>query len=528
MTPKKASGSPSAASSRPPSSSGLSKKVIVSSQKSGLSTPLRGLNQKFLDLSSPNLAEECLPAVAQAPQVKFARERLLEEVKLALEGEGKKVNLGLVVIGHVDAGKSTLLGRLLYELGRIQEKTRISNERGSNKAGKGSFSWAWNLDGTREERERGMTMDVALQTLYTPKKIITVLDAPGHKDFIPNMISGASQADCALLVVDATVGEFESGFSRGGQTREHIVLVRSLGVSQVIVAVNKLDQVKWDESRYQEICGIIRNFLTQSGFQPSRTKYIPVGALQGINLSACKGQEATRLLQWYNGPTLLDLLDALVPPSRDIIGPFRMPIANLFKCHGTGVAVSGRLCSGVIQVWEKVRILPGDETALVKSIEVDEENRAWTTAGTNATLHLTDVDPVQLSIGNVLCSATDVVQLATTFTVRIVVFDITIPITVGTSVELFHHSRDVPATILKLIALIDRVSGVIVKSSPRVLVKNTSADVQITLRSGTIPSSLGTRPIPLETFAVNKEMGRILIRRAGETIAAGIIVKINS
>ena len=151
-------------------------------------------------------------------------------------------------------------------------------------------------------------MDIALQTLATPHRRITVLDAPGHRDFIPNMISGASQADCALLVVDATTGEFESGFQRGGQTREHLVLVRSLGVSQVIVAVNKLDQVAWSKNRYAEICALLRPFLIQSGFQPSKTKFVPVGAMQGVNLVGREGDAAAELRQWYTGPPLVDFL----------------------------------------------------------------------------------------------------------------------------------------------------------------------------------------------------------------------------
>lgn len=155
---------------------------------------------------------------------------------------------------------------------------------------------------------RGITMDIALQSLSTPHRNITILDAPGHKDFVPNMISGASQADSALLVVDAAVGEFEAGFERGGQTREHLLLVRSLGVTQVIVAVNKLDQVQWEKTRYEEICSILRPFLVQSGFHPSKTRFVPVGAMAGINLVNREGDVAAPLRQWYNGPTLVKFL----------------------------------------------------------------------------------------------------------------------------------------------------------------------------------------------------------------------------
>ncbi|KAF8204864.1 P-loop containing nucleoside triphosphate hydrolase protein [Pholiota molesta] len=460
----------------------------------------------------------------------MAKEKILEEARRTLDAEdqtGKKA-ISIVVIGHVDAGKSTLMGRLLYELGRLDEKTRKANERASEKIGKSSFSWAWGLDGTTEERERGITMDIALQTLETPHRHITVLDAPGHKDFIPNMISGASQADCALLVVDSTIGEFESGFQRGGQTREHLLLVRSLGVSQVVVAVNKLDQVDWSQSRYHEICAELQPFLTQSGFQPSKTSYVPVSAMQGVNLVGVHETVASSLKQWYTGPTLVHLLDKLIPPIRDISSPLRIPISNVFKRQSSGAAVSGRLCGGVVQVGEKLQVLPGDETAIVKSIELDETFVPWAASGSNVTLNLTAINPVTLGIGSVLCPPTDLVPLATLFTARIIVFDIEIPITAGASMELFHHSRDVPVTTLKLISTIDRASGKVLKANPRVLTKGVSAEVQIALRSVQVAgASQISRGIPLEKFSTNKDMGRILIRRGGETIAAGVVLEIN-
>ncbi|KAI0761724.1 P-loop containing nucleoside triphosphate hydrolase protein [Irpex lacteus] len=413
------------------------------------------------------------------------------------------------------------MGRLLYELGKMDEKKRIANERASGKIGKSSFSWAWEFDGTTEERERGITMDVALQTMSTPNRQITILDAPGHRDFIPNMISGASQADCALLVVDSAVGEFEAGFERGGQTREHLLLVRSLGVSQVVVAVNKLDQVSLS-ARYEEICDLLKPFLAQSGFHPSKTSFVPVGAMAGINLAQRDQAEAARLREWYEGLTLVEQLDLLQPPSRDLTAPLRFPISNVYKSQSSGTAVTGRICSGILQVGEKLRVLPGDETAIIKSIQAETESLQWAAAGSNVTLYLTAIDPVHLNIGSVLCPTNDVIPLATVFTARVIIFDIQVPITAGASVELFHHSRDVPASISKLIALLDRSTGAVTRKNPRVLTKSVSAEVQITLRSPNYSGpSARPQPIPLERFATNKEMGRILIRRGGETIAAG-------
>lgn len=336
---------------------------------SGAATPVRrmgaGIDQGALDMAGMNLQEKDEPVRDEPPpKMALAKEKVLEEARQALNGE--RAALSLVVVGHVDAGKSTLMGRLLYELGRMAEKERQANARASDRIGKGSFAWAWAMDATAEERERGITMDVAQNSLTTPHRAITILDAPGHRDFVPNMISGAAQADCALLVVDAGLGEFEAGFARGGQTREHVLLVRSLGVAQVVVAVNKLDAANWDQGRYDEIVETLKPFMVQSGFAPQRTHFVPVAAMSGVNLVNRDATDAEPLKKWYDGPTLVDLLDKLQPPTRDLNAPLRFPVSNVFKGTGSSTGVTGRVLSGVVQVGEKLRVLPGDETAVVR------------------------------------------------------------------------------------------------------------------------------------------------------------------
>jgi len=251
------------------------------------------------------------------------------DVKAELEKrQGGKQLLNLVVIGHVDAGKSTLMGHMLYE----QE---------SKKAGKASFAYAWVLDETGEERERGVTMDVGMTKFETTTKVITLMDAPGHKDFIPNMITGAAQADVAVLVVDASRGEFEAGFETGGQTREHGLLVRSLGVTQLAVAVNKMDQVNWQQERFQEITGKLGHFLKQAGFKESDVAFIPTSGLSGENLIT--RSQSSELTKWYKGLCLLEQIDSFKPPQRSIDKPFRLCVADVFKgkCSFYGAVHSG-------------------------------------------------------------------------------------------------------------------------------------------------------------------------------------------
>ncbi|ORX33788.1 hypothetical protein BD324DRAFT_643762 [Kockovaella imperatae] len=454
----------------------------------------------------------------ERPALNMKQEELIAKVIKDEEETGKK-NLSLVVVGHVDAGKSTLMGRLLYDIGELSEKEKTANERGSKKIGKGSFAFAWGLDALGDERDRGVTIDIATTHFDTPHRNITLLDAPGHRDFIPAMISGAAQADVALLVVDGSPGEFEAGFERGGQTREHAWLVRSLGVKEIIVGINKMDVVEWSQDRYDEIVSALKPFLLSAGFAPAKTVCLPLAAMEGINIVA---NDEVALKSWYDGPTLMDSLDKIEVPTRPYDSALRIPVSNVFKGQtavASGVAVTGRLCSGVLQVGDRLRAVPGDEVASVRTIEIDDDSAPYAVAGQNVTLYLSGIDAIHLAIGTVLCPTSLPVPMVSRFSANILVFDVSSPIIVGAAVELFHHSINVPATISKLVSVSEK--GTVTRKNPRVLQKGMTALVEITLRLTNTGGKLPT--LPLETAAENKEMGRVLIRRQGETIAAGVV-----
>ncbi|SGY94389.1 BQ5605_C037g11647 [Microbotryum silenes-dioicae] len=459
------------------------------------------------------------------PAITMAKDKILAEVR-EREKDRKPV-LSLVVVGHVDAGKSTLMGRVLHELGETSDRSVEQQQRNAAKIGKASFAYAWTFDAMEEERARGVTIDVAIDGFETNSKKFTLIDAPGHRDFIPNMISGAAQADTAVLVVDGSIGAFEKGMEGGGQTREHAVLVRSLGVQQLIVAVNKLDAVGWAQSRFETIQEQLSPFLTQSGFQPSKVSFVPVGAMSGENLVERRNEI---LKAWYEGPTLVEQLDRLEVPLRALEAPLRIPVSNVFKgqsATASGLAVSGRVESGIVQAGERLCALPGDESGVVRSLEVDGEHVSYAIAGVNVTVFLSNIDPIQLSVGSILCPPSEPIPVVSSFLAQIMVFDVKYPITAGYAVELFHHSRDIPATITTLEATLDKATGAVLKSKPRMLTKASSAKVRVQLRAPAGGSASSRRAvIPLEPFAVSKGMGRVLFRRGGETIAAGIVLEV--
>merc|ERR1711915_527027 len=257
----------------------------------------------------------------------------------------EKCHISIVIIGHVDSGKSTTTGHLIYKCGGIDKRTIEKFEKESSEMGKGSFKYAWVLDKLKAERERGITIDIALWKFETTKFYVTIIDAPGHRDFIKNMITGTSQADCAVLIVAAGVGEFEAGISKNGQTREHALLAFTLGVKQLIVGVNKMDSTEppYSEKRFQEICTEVSSYVKKVGYNPKSVAFVPISGWHGdnmiepsSNMSWYKGWQKEVKEGKFKGMTMFEALDSIIPPQRPNDKPLRLPLQDVYKIGGIG------------------------------------------------------------------------------------------------------------------------------------------------------------------------------------------------
>ncbi|MGC8679511.1 MAG: GTP-binding protein, partial [Fervidicoccaceae archaeon] len=255
----------------------------------------------------------------------------------------EKPHLNLVVIGHVDHGKSTTVGHILYRLGFIDPKKMAELEAEAQKRGKESFKFAWLLDNLKEERERGVTIDLSFMKFETKKYYFTIIDAPGHRDFVKNMITGASQADAAILVVSARKGEFEAGMSPEGQTREHLLLAKTMGIDQIIVAINKMDATEppYSQERFKQVVDVMTKFMKGLGYDTSKIPFIPISGWMGDNLI-----ERSPNMPWYNGPTLVEALDQLQIPPKPVDKPLRIPIQAVYAISGIGTVPVGRVETG--------------------------------------------------------------------------------------------------------------------------------------------------------------------------------------
>ncbi|XP_014470699.1 PREDICTED: HBS1-like protein isoform X2 [Dinoponera quadriceps] len=484
-----------------------SKEDIVQREKKALSS--KTSSPRCQSPASGHVTPELLDPKAAKPNEEKAVD--VQAIYKSKRGDSKQ-QLHLVVVGHVDAGKSTLLGRLLCDLGQVPSRLIHKYQQESKKIGKQSFAYAWVLDETGEERERGITMDIGHSKFETDTKSITLLDAPGHKDFIPNMITGATQADVALLVVDATRGEFETGFDSGGQTREHALLLRSLGVSQLAVVVNKMDTVNWSKERFNEIVDKMSVFLKQAGFKDTVT-FVPCSGLSGENI-VTKPQE--QLSNWYTGPTLVSVIDNFKCPERPVNKPFRFSVNDIFKGTGSGFCVSGHVETGMVSLGDKVLILPRNEIAVVKGLQSDEVSTTNAFAGDHVALTLAGIEQQNVSIGDIICNPQNPVPVTTCFQAHVVVFAIAKPITKGLPVVMHQQSLVQPAVITKLIAQLHRSNGDVIKKKPRCLPKNSSAIIEVATQN----------PVCMELYKDIKQLGRVMLRLEGTTIAAGLITKI--
>ncbi|XP_074286834.1 uncharacterized protein LOC141612035 isoform X2 [Silene latifolia] len=424
--------------------------------------------------------------------------------------------LNLAIVGHVDSGKSTLSGRLLHLLGQISQKQMHKFEKEAKQHGKGSFAYAWALDESAEERVRGITMTVAVAYFDTKNYHVVLLDSPGHKDFVPNMISGTTQADSAILVLDASIGAYETGMDiAGGQSREHAQLVRSYGVDQIIVAINKMDVVAYSQERFDLIKQQVGSFLRHCGFKDSSVFWIPVSAMENQNLVASASD--VRLNSWYDGPNLLDAIDKLHPPKRDYEKPLLMPICDVVKTRSTAqISSCGKLEAGALRNGCKVLVMPLGDVAVVRSIECNSQSCTVARAGQNVAVVLQGIDATHVKAGGVLCHPDFPVRVASHLELKILVLDVKIPILIGSQVEFHIHHAKEAARVVKIVSLLDPRTGKETKKAPRHLLAKQSAVIEVALQG----------EVCAEEFSSYKALGRVFLRQSGRTIAAGVVTRV--
>ncbi|MCD9638502.1 hypothetical protein HAX54_022508 [Datura stramonium] len=429
--------------------------------------------------------------------------------------EDKLDQLNLAIVGHVDSGKSTLSGRLLHLLGQISQKEMHKYEKEAKQQGKGSFAYAWALDESAEERERGITMTVAVAYFNTKSYRVVLLDSPGHRDFVPNMISGATQADAAILVVDASIGAFEAGIDiTGGQTREHAQLIKSFGVDQIIIAINKMDAVGYSKERFDTIKNQLGTFLRACKFKDSSVLWIPLSAMENQNLVT--GPDA-RLLSWFHGPCLLDAIDSLLPPQRDYSKPILMPICDLVKSPSQGqVSVCGKLETGAFQTGDKVLVMPSREMATVRSLEHNSQVCNSAKAGDNVTINLQGIDANRVMAGDVLCHPEYPIAVTNHLELKIFLLDIAVPILIGSQLEFHVHHAKEAARVVRILSLLDPKTGKETKKSPRCLLAKQNAVIEVVLQG----------MICVEEHSKCKGLGRVSLRASGRTIALGLVTRV--
>ncbi len=418
----------------------------------------------------------------------------------------EKTHLNLVFIGHVDHGKSTTVGRLLYDTKNIDEQTLRKLRQKAEELGKAGFEFAFVMDNLKEEQERGLTIDLAHKKFETEKYYFTIIDAPGHRDFIKNMITGASQADAAVLVVAANDGVM-------AQTKEHVFLSKTLGVSQLIIGVNKMDMVNYDQKRFEEVKEQVSKLLKSVGYKPEEIQFIPMASLKGDNVV-----EKSSNMSWYTGPTLLEAINNLKEPEKPIDLPLRIPIQDVYNITGIGVVPVGRVETGVVKVGDKVIAVPGREgkgvLGEVKSIEMHHEQLQKAEPGDNIGMSIRGFGKNDIARGDVIGHTDNPPTVAEEFTAQIVVLNHPSVITVGYTPVFHIHTAQVACRFEKIDKKLNPATGETLQENPD-FIKNGDAAI-VTLKP--------VQPVVIEKQKDIPHMSRFAIRDMGQTVAAGMCI----
>ena len=407
-----------------------------------------------------------------------------------------------------------MTGRLLYETGAVDERTFQQHKEEAEKLGRPSWAWAFALDRLKEERERGLTIDIAFFKFLTDKYYYTIIDAPGHKDFIKNMITGASQADVGLLVVSGKRGEFEAGVGPGGQTKEHAYLAMTLGVPSLIVCVNKMDDesVKYSEDRYNEVVEEVSDFLASIGYKKDDVPFIPTSALDAANLK----EKTPDFTPWYKGPCLLEALDAIELPKKPTDKPLRVPINDVYSIKGVGTVPVGRVETGIMKTGMEVTFMPPDKTGEVKTIEMHHEILDQAVPGDNIGFNVRGVERKDLGRGDVAGPTDKPPTVAADYTGQVMVIQHPSAITVGYTPVIHTHTAQVACRFDEILQKIDQRSGQVIEEKPDFVKKGESM----------IAKLVPLKPMVIESYKNFPQLGRFAVRDMGMTVAVGIVQKV--
>jgi len=416
----------------------------------------------------------------------------------------KKEHLNLVFIGHVDSGKSTTVGRILYETGAISEQVLNKLKEEAAKVGKATFEFAFVMDELKEERERGVTIDISHREFETPKYYCTIIDAPGHRDFVKNMITGASQADAAVLMISVKDGIQP-------QTKEHAFLAKVLGISQITVNMNKMDAVNYGQAEFDKVKAEAEKLLKGIGYKTEAIKFVPCSSYNGDNLT-----KKSAKMPWYTGPTLLEVVDTFVIPSKPRDKPLRLPIQDVFTITGHGTVPVGRVETGVMKPGMAVVVMPSGAKGEIKKIEMHHQELTEAVPGDNVGFNLKGVEKKDLKRGDVLGPANSPPTVAADFTAQVVVLNHPTAIAVGYTPVFHIHTAQFAGRVVEILEKKDPKSGQAVPGKPEFIKTGDVAVLKIQ----------PLKNVVIEKFSEYPPLGRFAIRDMGQTVAAGVVLSI--